>query len=551
MKKQKKPLSKGAKVVIILILVAAVAVLGVSIYKLVGINQSYQEANDLYDDIAALVMSEEPESEGQEPEEQKSGEQEPEEQGKAEAEGTQADESKAADAGAEATNVGDAEGTNVVDTGTETPKAADAAALNESVASVEEESVAANAASDMAAVDLLSDETASDAQSISEAEAKMAEANTDANADAVGAGDAAAGDLVTSDVAAGEAAVSDSVIESVGDTDIESEPALAAGVNDQQDTDVTDEISTEGESAVSGPSEDETIEAVQTEGEPINGEPAAAVTAESTDEVGEDLSAAGAFTESAAGDVAAPAGDVPILTEEFSDSSMFVFGGRRWADPERLQRYADAASEKKELTAFSGIGKASMAWNFKALHGKYPDSVGWIYQKDEMSYPIVMGKDNNQYLRNMIDGKYNVAGTLFVDCEYKDALSGRYSVVYGHNMDDRSMFGSLTDYKDEKYYLEHPYFEIYVGDQMYRYHVYAAMKVDEDSDLLMAEDQMTDEEFLKLMKWVDEEKPYGTKAPKITKNSDVIVLATCTEYPRNYAYRNVVVLVREKPLVEK
>ena len=53
MKKQKKPLSKGMKIGIVVILVVAVAVLGVSVYKLLGINQSYKEANDLYDDVAA------------------------------------------------------------------------------------------------------------------------------------------------------------------------------------------------------------------------------------------------------------------------------------------------------------------------------------------------------------------------------------------------------------------------------------------------------------------------------------------------------------------
>ena len=57
MKKEKKPLTKGTKIAVIVILVVAVGVLGLSIYKLVEINQSYKQANDLYDDIAALNRS--------------------------------------------------------------------------------------------------------------------------------------------------------------------------------------------------------------------------------------------------------------------------------------------------------------------------------------------------------------------------------------------------------------------------------------------------------------------------------------------------------------
>ena len=395
MKKQKKPLSTGMKIVIVGILVIAVAVLGVSVYKLLGINQSYQEANNLYDDIAKLAMSGDDGDVGTQAESETSG----------------------------------------------------AAEIETGVLGSAEEPVSEPAA-----------------EPVSEPAAEP---------------------------------VSEPVSESVSEPAAEPVSESAA------------EFVSEAESAL------------------------AAVTEDTTAEPGVEETAA------------------PIVTAEFSDSSTYVIGGQRRADRERLQRYADAASGKKRTTAFSGFGKASMTWNFKALHDKYPDSVGWIYQKDQMSYPIVIGRDNDQYLRHMIDGQYNVAGTLFVDYAFKNALRSRYSVIYGHNMDDRSMFGSLTDYTDEAYYNKHPYFEIYVGDYMYRYHVYAAMKVEEDSPVLRASDRMTDQEFLNLIDWVDEQKLYETKAPEITKNSVVTVLATCTEYPRNYAYRNVVVLVRDMILLKK
>ena len=555
MKKQKKPLSKGMKIGIVVILVVAVAVLGVSVYKLLGINQSYKEANDLYDDVAALAMSED-------------GAEDSTEVGPVTGDDTNAQ------AGDDAGNAGTAE------------NAAAAGGVGE------------------------------DAQTAGSADAVGSTAENAAAADGAGAGAQTAGSAdAVGNVANNTAAVGEPVEGVVSDTESGVEAALASGTDNQTVTDTAgegtatpaddaapvdgtaapadDAAPVEGTAAPADAtaSVDGTAAPAATPVEGATAEPGAelvetasiesaadgdavvlsaeagaeekaaetgAVESTETGEVGStEISAAepavtgtdGAAV--AAADAVESADSVPVVTEEFSDSSLFVIGGRRWADPEKLQRYADAASGKPEITAFSGIGRSSMAWNYKALHDKYPDTVGWIYQKDTMSYPIVMGKDNNQYLRTMIDGKYNVAGTLFVDCEYKKALSGRYSVVYGHNMDDRSMFGSLTDYKDKEYYLEHPYFEIYVGGYMYRYLVYAAMKVEEDSPLLMAPDQMTDEEFLKLIEWVDKEKLYETKSPEITKNSVVTVLATCTEYPRNYAYRNVVVLVRENPLIKK
>lgn len=440
MKKQKKPLSKGLVIVIIVILVVAVGVLGVSVYKLLGINQSYQEANHLYDDVAALVMS------------QDAGE-------------------EAGDGGAAA---GDG-GAEAVGQPVESP-----AAAGENSGAAADEGV--------------------------QVESMPAE-GTEGGAGAP-AGTSAEGTGTTEGTAGAE------------------------NVNGAEGAGVTE-----------GTAGAENVNGAEGAGAAVEAD------ASGTSVVSEDITEPG-VTESDEAALAAGSETDLVVSEEFSDSSLYVIGGHRWADPERLQRYAAAAAKKPARTAFSGFGEASMGWNFKALHDKYPDSVGWIYQKDTMSYPIVVGKTNDQYLRHMINGEYNVAGTLFVDCEYKNVLRSRYSIIYGHNMDDRSMFGSLTDYKDEEYYTKHPYFEIYVGDYMYRYHVYAAMKVAENSPLLMAPDRMTDKEFLQLIDWVDAQKFYETKAPKITKNSVVTVLATCTEYPRNYAFRNVVVLVREKILLK-
>lgn len=238
------------------------------------------------------------------------------------------------------------------------------------------------------------------------------------------------------------------------------------------------------------------------------------------------------------------------LTETFSDEATHVwgtnYGGTR---SEWLPVYELAEFSQDRPTAFSGFGRASRPWNYQALHDKYPDAVGWIYQEGTMSYPVVQAEDNNKYLRNMINGSYNVAGTLFVDYVFKDGLKGRYSIIYGHNMDDGSMFGTLTKYKDESYYKEHPTFELYVGDKMYRYHVYAAFKAAVDSPLFIG-DGMDEKQFQEMVDYIEEEKLYETSAPKITDKSVLTVLSTCIEYPRNYDFRYIVVLIRECPLLK-
>lgn len=195
-------------------------------------------------------------------------------------------------------------------------------------------------------------------------------------------------------------------------------------------------------------------------------------------------------------------------------------------------------------------GHASLNWNYSALLELCEDAVGYIYQKDTViSYPIMQAEDNDKYLRALMNGEYSIGGTLFVDYRCEGALDARYSIVYGHNMDDGSMFGSITSYKDESYYQEHKTFEIYSGEKMYTYYVYAAMQVPVDNEMGIFTIPSTDEEFLSSMQMLREQNSYEMDDIEISADSKVVVLATCIDYPRDYNYRYIVVLVRGEELL--
>ena len=95
--------------------------------------------------------------------------------------------------------------------------------------------------------------------------------------------------------------------------------------------------------------------------------------------------------------------------------------------------------------------------DFEKLTAEYPDTVGWLYcEGTPINYPVVEGKDNLRYLRRLPDGSYNAAGSHFADYRCKEvAASGNY-IIYGHNMKNGSMFGTLVRYKSQNYYDEHP-----------------------------------------------------------------------------------------------
>ena len=62
--------------------------------------------------------------------------------------------------------------------------------------------------------------------------------------------------------------------------------------------------------------------------------------------------------------------------------------------------------------------------DFEALWEVNEDVVGWLYiAGTNINYPVVQGDDNKQYLNRLIDGKYNGAGSLFMDYRNASDLS--------------------------------------------------------------------------------------------------------------------------------
>lgn len=121
--------------------------------------------------------------------------------------------------------------------------------------------------------------------------------------------------------------------------------------------------------------------------------------------------------------------------------------------------------------------------DFKTLQEKYPDVVAWLYcDGTPINYPVAQGKDNNQYLRHLLSGEYNTAGTLFAD--YRNAVIGLDDnyVIYGHNMKDGTMFSSLIKYKQQAYYDEHPVIYLLMPDKSYCIELLAGYVTSVDSD---------------------------------------------------------------------
>ena len=90
-----------------------------------------------------------------------------------------------------------------------------------------------------------------------------------------------------------------------------------------------------------------------------------------------------------------------------------------------------------------------------------PDYVGWLrVEGADVDYPVAQGEDNVKYLTTSFSGEENKLGTIFMDSRCAGSFDAPYTILYGHNAKDGSMFGSLSRCLDADYRREHPVIEI-------------------------------------------------------------------------------------------
>lgn len=167
--------------------------------------------------------------------------------------------------------------------------------------------------------------------------------------------------------------------------------------------------------------------------------------------------------------------------------------------------------------------------DFDKLLEMNSDVVGWIRfdEPSEINYPVVQGRDNEEYLKRTFEANTNKLGTLFVDVNNPGDFSGKNTFIYGHNMKNGSMFAQLLKYKEESFYKEHPYFYIYTPDGKVRtYEIFSAGVVKDTSDsyIMTYED---DAAFQKYIDYIKQQSAYATMA-EVTTGSQIVSLSTCT-----------------------
>lgn len=164
--------------------------------------------------------------------------------------------------------------------------------------------------------------------------------------------------------------------------------------------------------------------------------------------------------------------------------------------------------------------------DFEALWEENEDIVAWIYCPDTpINYPVLQANDNDYYLRRLLNGEYNIAGTIFMDYRNSSDFSDYNTMIYGHNMKNNTMFGSIHKYQNQSYYDEHKIIYVITPNQKYELKLFSGYLTDANSDIYevpMDETQQKDyiKESIKLSTFKSD--------VEIFPEDKVVTLSTCS-----------------------
>ncbi len=175
--------------------------------------------------------------------------------------------------------------------------------------------------------------------------------------------------------------------------------------------------------------------------------------------------------------------------------------------------------------------------SFESIIAQNSDTKAWInIPSTKVDNPVVQTDDNEYYLKrnfNKIKSRY---GTLYFEAAatISPEHTSQNLVIYGHEMRDGSMFGTLKKYKNVNFYKENPVFKMRTLFDDAKYKIFAIFITNaspEQNNGTVFEyrtpDFQTQSEFLSFVAQVKERSIINTGVD-VAAGDNIVTLSTCT-----------------------
>ncbi len=149
---------------------------------------------------------------------------------------------------------------------------------------------------------------------------------------------------------------------------------------------------------------------------------------------------------------------------------------------ESVEEVTEEEPKKPYVAPIPSVKRTHTNINFKDLQAVNEDVFGWIQIfGTQVDYPIVDADDTKYYLKHGYDHRRTAYGSIFLEPRNSSKMNEKHVIIYGHNMINHSMFGSLINYKKQAYANNYNQITICMPGQDLTYQIFSAYTAAIDS----------------------------------------------------------------------
>lgn len=190
---------------------------------------------------------------------------------------------------------------------------------------------------------------------------------------------------------------------------------------------------------------------------------------------------------------------------------------------------------EKDVLAERGIQVPEKNLDWAALKEENSDIYAWItVPGTTVDYPVVQHpSDNSFYLDHNLDGSQGYPGCIYSEDYNKKDFTDPHTVLYGHNLKDKSMFSTLHNFADASVFAQPHYAFLYTKEHVFVYELFAAYEFPaihllDNYDL---ENTYVYSQYIKDIFNIDQMDTRVAnirKEVKVTEEDRILTLSTCT-----------------------
>ena len=170
--------------------------------------------------------------------------------------------------------------------------------------------------------------------------------------------------------------------------------------------------------------------------------------------------------------------------------------------------------------------------SFHELQEINSDVFSWLHiYGTNIDYPVVQGPDNIKYMNNNAEGKYSLSGSIFLDVENSRDFSDFNSILYGHHMEKKKMFGEIGTFVERSVFDSHRYGNLYYDAKDHGVEFFAFVHTDAYDGKIFTSNisEKSRQEYLDRLL----AKAINKREINVTTEDHIVLLSTCSSSSTN------------------